>query len=102
MTHSGIKKISQLNVRQDPTVGRKTGIICTIGPKTNNVEIMQQLREAGMNVVRMNFSHGTHEVSIFFFFEFKKRVAKSGLVSSPAMKYILAFNEKTFVLKGIP
>lgn len=32
------------------------------GPKTNSVEMITQLRNAGLNVVRMNFSHGTHEV----------------------------------------
>lgn len=33
------------------------------GPKTNSVEMITQLRNAGLNVVRMNFSHGTHEAS---------------------------------------
>lgn len=36
-------------------------IICTIGPKTQNVEMLKELMQAGMSVVRLNFSHGTHE-----------------------------------------
>ena len=40
---------------------RKTSIIATIGPKTNSVEKLRELRRAGVNVVRMNFSHGEYE-----------------------------------------
>ncbi|KAL8284234.1 hypothetical protein RQP46_004983 [Phenoliferia psychrophenolica] len=40
---------------------RKTSIIATIGPKTNSVEMITKLRVAGVNVVRMNFSHGSYE-----------------------------------------
>jgi pyruvate kinase len=40
---------------------RRTSIICTIGPKTNSVEAINKLRSAGLNVVRMNFSHGSYE-----------------------------------------
>jgi pyruvate kinase len=39
----------------------KTKIICTIGPSVNTREKILELMEAGMNVARLNFSHGTHE-----------------------------------------
>ncbi len=40
---------------------RKTKIVCTIGPSSNNKEMIEKLYEKGMNIARLNFSHGTHE-----------------------------------------
>ncbi|KAF9510433.1 hypothetical protein BS47DRAFT_1331735 [Hydnum rufescens UP504] len=56
--------LSTLTPGGDPTEDsrfhRKTSIIATIGPKVNNVQTLSQLRKAGMNIVRMNFSHGEY------------------------------------------
>ena len=46
---------------------RKTKIICTLGPATDDPEVLRELMLSGMNTVRLNFSHGTHE-------EQKKRI----------------------------
>lgn len=56
---------------------KRTKIVCTLGPSSNTVEGIEGLLRAGMNVVRINFSHGSHE-------DHKKSI---GYVRQVARKY---------------
>lgn len=56
---------------------KRTKIVCTLGPSSNTVEEIEGLLRAGMNVVRINFSHGSHE-------DHKKSI---GYVRQVARKY---------------
>jgi len=59
---SKVAWLSQLQTEFKPTKNyRRTSIICTIGPRTNSSDAINKLRTAGLNVVRMNFSHGSYE-----------------------------------------
>jgi len=40
---------------------RRTKIVCTIGPATSSSAVIEQLVRAGMNVARLNLSHGTYK-----------------------------------------
>lgn len=44
-----------------PDILKKTKIVCTIGPASQSPEVLEQLIKNGMNVARLNFSHGFHE-----------------------------------------
>ncbi|XP_022892771.1 pyruvate kinase isozyme G, chloroplastic isoform X2 [Olea europaea var. sylvestris] len=53
---SGIFGLAQVNLNDR----RKTKIVCTIGPSTSSREMIWKLAETGMNVARLNMSHGDH------------------------------------------
>ena len=44
-------------VRDPPTLQ----VVCTLGPKSRDVPVLEELLRAGMSVARFNFSHGSHE-----------------------------------------
>ena len=52
---------AKLSIYSAPSQQRFSSVVCTIGPKTKDVEKLTMLREAGLNVARMNFSHGSYE-----------------------------------------
>ncbi len=57
---------------------RMTKIVCTLGPSVNNESMLLKLISAGMDVARINFSHGTHEEHAKTIELFRKTVQKSG------------------------
>lgn len=58
---------------------KKTKIVATIGPATSSVEMLSKLLKAGMNVIRMNFSHGDFAEHQEKFNNFKKAMELTGI-----------------------
>lgn len=53
--------LSHLNIQSRSSGVRHSGIVCTIGPVSKEVDFLVDMMEAGMGIARLNFSHGTHE-----------------------------------------
>jgi len=60
-SNTNIEYTSSLNMYSTANKMRLSGIVCTIGPVSRSPECLLELIENGMNVARMNFSHGSHE-----------------------------------------
>jgi pyruvate kinase len=60
-------------------MNRRTKIVATIGPASQNDEMIRQLLKAGMNVARLNLSHGTHEEHTIVFNRLRKAAREMGI-----------------------
>ena len=65
---------------------RKTKIVCTLGPATDNDDVLRAMIQSGMDVARFNFSHGTHE-------EHKKRLERLTRLCEEDVHHIAALVE---------
>jgi len=78
---SNLEHLSKRNIDEAVKPYRKTGIICTIGPASQSVDCLERMVKAGMDVVRLNFSHGSYDYH-------KKTIENARLVAKKLNKVL--------------
>jgi pyruvate kinase len=87
--HQSLTSLTQLNQVYFGTAlpsKRQVGIIATLGPKTDSPEMIRQLIDAGVDIFRLNFSHGTqedHAKRIQWIQEARQELQKAGKLTRP-------------------
>lgn len=66
--------------RTQHTMQKRTKILATVGPASDKVEILSEMIKAGVNVFRLNFSHGTHEYHSEVLHNIRKAMRETGLI----------------------
>ncbi|MDO4869277.1 MAG: pyruvate kinase [Bacillota bacterium] len=85
---------------------KATKIVCTLGPASAGLDVMKDMIDAGMNVARLNFSHGSHEEHLEKIKTYRQACADKGVPAAimldtkgPEIR-LGEFPEKTFIQKG--
>jgi pyruvate kinase len=68
-----------MNIQAINGIHRKTKIIATVGPASNQEEMLCKLLHAGVNVFRLNFSHGSHEDHLKSLLAIRSAIKKTGI-----------------------
>ena len=68
-------KMPEMNLAEP---ARKAKIVCTLGPSSNSEQMLRELMQAGMDVARLNFSHGTHDEHARVIERVRKAAEKEG------------------------
>jgi pyruvate kinase len=85
-----VRQIS--GMKQTDYFKRRTKIVCTIGPATGTASVIERLIRSGMNIARLNLSHGTHDVHAQYIRTVRRisqrlRMQVAILVDLPGPKY---------------
>src|SRR5665647_956096 len=78
---------------------RKTKIVCTLGPASQSEKVLGRLIAAGMDMARLNFSHGTHE-SHAQIFRRLRRLAKKAEKPIPVLQDLQGPKIRTGIVQG--
>ncbi len=84
---------------------KHTKIVATIGPSSDSLEKITALMKAGVNVFRLNFSHGTHEYHLKVLLRIREAIKNTGLISGilqdiSGPKIRIGMLEEDFILKA--